>query len=146
MSSHGLWCPSCRNSFSVSTVAAQIDNQLRAFVHTYYEGWLVCDDSACQNRTRQMSVYGKRCLQPACRGQTHYEFTNKQLYTQILYFDCLFDVDRIKPSSNAKLDDTIATLIEQNREKFDLIRRSTAGYLKECGRRYVDMQSIFSFS
>jgi hypothetical protein len=32
-----------------------------------YEGWTICDDPTCGHRTRIMSVYSRRCLQPVSR-------------------------------------------------------------------------------
>lgn len=53
------------------------------------------DDSACRRgdvTTRQLSVAGRRCLDPLCRGVVHAVYTDKQLYTQLSYFSYLFDV------------------------------------------------------
>ncbi|BFZ59720.1 DNA-directed DNA polymerase alpha catalytic subunit pol1 [Saitoella coloradoensis] len=147
VTANGIQCQ-CGVLVSSLSLSAQLDCQIRQQTSMYYEGWLVCEDTACGNRTRQMSVYGKRCL--AClsrgaRGQMRYEYSDKMMYNQMLYFDSLFDVDKAR--AKAKGDDAaiVFVLAEQNRERFDKQRAVIARYLERCGRRYVDLSSIFSF-
>ena len=64
---------------------------------------IICDEPACATRTRQMNVYGKRCLISGCRGQMTQEYNNKMLYNQLLYYDGLFDIEKTK--SKATDDD-----------------------------------------
>lgn len=100
----GITC-TCGQVMSTLSVVMQLEHQIRQQTCKYYEGWLVCDDQACGNRTRQMSVYGHRCLGPkglahGCLGKMHYEYTEKMMYNQLLYFSTLFDVEKAK--TNAK--------------------------------------------
>src|ERR1700761_412370 len=62
----GILCShsACKKPFSRMSIVVQLESQIRAQTSAYYEGWLVCDDPSCSNRTRQMSVYGHRCLGP----------------------------------------------------------------------------------
>jgi DNA polymerase alpha subunit A len=99
----GIKCH-CEQTLSNLSVLAQLEHQIRQQASKYYEGWLVCDDQACGNRTRQMSVYGHRCLGPngfgrGCLGKMHYEYTEKMMYNQLLYFATLFDVEKAKASA-----------------------------------------------
>lgn len=96
----GIFCR-CGHVLANLSVVAQLEHQIRQQTSKYYEGWLVCDDQACGARTRQMSVYGHRCLGPkglghGCLGKMHYEFTEKMMYNQLLYFASLWDVERAK--------------------------------------------------
>jgi DNA polymerase alpha subunit A len=153
---NGLVCPSesCKKPFSVLTIVAQLESQIRAQTSKYYEGWLVCDDSACGNRTRQISVYGHRCLGPrghaqGCLGKMTYEFTEKQMYNQLLYFAALWDIEKAKaaaakePAGEKK--DSLAALVEFNRMRFGTIKGVVDGYLKKCGRQWVEMDNLFRF-
>lgn len=152
---HGLICPNqgCQKPFPVLTIVAQLESQIRAQTSKYYEGWLICDDSACGNHTRQISVYGHRCLGPrghaeGCLGRMTYEYTEKQLYNQLLYFAGLFDVDKIKAAAakeTGEKKDSLAALVEFNRTRFDTIKSVVDGYLKKCGRQWVEMDSLFRF-
>lgn len=152
---NGLICPNqgCQRPFSVLTIVAQLESQIRAQASKYYESWLVCDDSACGNRTRQISVYGHRCLGPrghaeGCLGRMSYEYTEKQLYNQLLYFAGLFDADKIKAAAakeTGEKKDSVAALVEFNRTRFGTIKSVVDAYLKKCGRQWVEMDSLFRF-
>ena len=91
-------CPnaSCKALLSLFSINAQIEGQIRRLLTKYYENWLLCDEPACAARTRQMNVYGKRCLITGCRGQMTQEYNDKMLYNQLLYFDMLFDIEKAK--------------------------------------------------
>lgn len=96
----GITCR-CGHALSNLSVVAQLEHQIRQQTSKYYEGWLVCDDQACGARTRQMSVYGQRCLGPrglahGCLGKMRCEYTEKMIYNQLLYFVSLWDVDKAK--------------------------------------------------
>lgn len=88
-----------------------------------------------------------------------YRYTDKQLYNQLLFFDSLFDCDKNKKRElkplylegdqdypSEKLSDTsINALTEQNRDLLELNHSIVQKYLSDCGRRYVDMATIFEF-
>jgi DNA polymerase alpha subunit A len=97
----GLVCPqaSCGKPLPLLTVVAQLEHQIRVQTARYYEGWLVCDD--CGMRTRQMSVYGQRCIGPnglarGCLGKMRYEFSEKDMYNQLLFWAGVWDVEKAK--------------------------------------------------
>ncbi|KKZ63758.1 DNA polymerase alpha subunit A [[Emmonsia] crescens] len=154
---NGLVCPNstCGKSFAVISIVAQLESQIRAQTSKYYEGWLVCDDSSCGNRTRQMSVYGRRCLGPrgraeGCLGRMGFEYTDKQLYNQLLYFSRLWDVDKAKEAAeketNTEKRDKIMAMVEWNRTRFGTLKGVVDAYLKKCGRQWVDMEVLFGFA
>ncbi|CCD25585.1 DNA-directed DNA polymerase alpha catalytic subunit POL1 NDAI_0F02670 [Naumovozyma dairenensis CBS 421] len=156
---NGLQCKNCEKIFSTIQLTSQLESSIRSHISLYYAGWLICDDITCGNVTRQISVFGKRCLNDGCTGVMRYRYTDKQLYNQLLYFDSLFDREKnknqeIKPLYHEgdpdfpteKLNDSsIRALSEQNRELFEVNRGVVQKYLSDCGRRYVDMGSIFEF-
>lgn len=145
LSPEGLRC-ACGEAVSQLSIYAQLQAQIVGFIGRYYQAWLVCDDTQCQTRTQQCGVYGRRCLTGTCRGEMHYEYSDKQLYNQLLYLDSLFDVDRVKGGDRDLPDlERIRVLAEQNRIRFESFRSLLSTYLKKCGRRYVDMANIFSF-
>ncbi|XP_036377688.1 DNA polymerase alpha catalytic subunit [Megalops cyprinoides] len=79
---------------------AQISNKLlldvRHHIHTYYSGWLVCEDQACQNRTRRLPVAFSRTgpICPACsRSTLRPEYSEKALYNQLCFYRFIFDWD-----------------------------------------------------
>ncbi|SLM35474.1 dna polymerase alpha subunit a [Lasallia pustulata] len=54
----GIVCPepSCKSLMKNLTVVAQLEHAIRVQTSRYYDGWLVCDDSACGTRGR---VFGE---------------------------------------------------------------------------------------
>lgn len=107
----------CQASLNIASIQVQVENQLRAAISKFYEGWLVCDDASCGNRTRMLSVVGRRCLKPDCRGRMHNEvggravealngwmtesltqsqYSDSRLYNQMLYFMSLFDTEKAR--------------------------------------------------
>lgn len=161
MVSHdGLVCTNspCGRLISTLSVAAQLEAQIRQHTARYYAGWLVCDDAACGARTRQVSVYGHRCLGPqgrglGCAGRMSYEFGDKQMYNQLLYLQSLFDADKAKAGTGKgvggggdEVAEKVRVLAEVNRERFETWRDVVKAYLDRNGRQWVQMDSLFSFA
>ncbi|EXJ54977.1 DNA polymerase alpha subunit A [Cladophialophora psammophila CBS 110553] len=154
----GILCSNadCKQPLPRMRIVMQLESQIRAQTSAYYEGWLVCDDPSCGSRTRQMSVYGHRCLGPngraeGCLGRMSYEYSEKKLYNQLLYFAALFDVEKAKNKARSEKEyaekkDRIMVLAETNKESFEGIKAVVDGYLKKCGRQWVEMDSLFSFA
>ncbi len=154
----GIKCSNaqCGQLFSKWTLIAQFESQIRAQTNKYYEGWLVCDDESCHNRTRQVSVYGHRCLGPqgraeGCLGRMNYEHPEKQLYNQLLYFAGLWDVEKSKVKAKSErahegVRERVMVLAEGNRELFGSVKAVVEGYTRKCGRQWVDMGGLFGFA
>ncbi|XP_041717792.2 DNA polymerase alpha catalytic subunit isoform X2 [Coregonus clupeaformis] len=67
---------------------------IRKHIRKYYSGWLVCEDQACQNRTRRLPISFSRSgpICPACsRSALRPEYSEKALYTQLCYYRFIFD-------------------------------------------------------
>lgn len=163
---NGVCCTKCNYTFPAIKLTSQLESMIRKHIALYYAGWLVCDDPACGITTRQISVYGKRCIGNSgramdCKGVMRYRYNDKQLYNQLLYFQSIFDVDKTKRGELRPLVDAledskdkqlpklpsgqVEALAEQNRELFGICQEVVQKYLGECGRRYVNMGSIFDF-
>ncbi|GAA5933337.1 uncharacterized protein JCM15063_001287 [Sporobolomyces koalae] len=148
MNKVGMSCPSieCQQPLSIPSLAVQLDLQIRAFISKFYEAWLVCDESTCGNRTRMMSVYGKRCLVPQCRGAMRFEYSDSKLYDQLLYFDMLFDVEKARAKIAGGADQPeFEARVDANKIALDLLRKVVTKHLEKNGRRWVSMESLFSF-
>lgn len=159
----GVQCPSCHKTLSTLSVVAQVEHAIRVQTARYYEGWLVCDDSSCGNRTRQMSVYGTRCLGPKglardCLGRMRYEYSEKAVYNQLVYFASLWDVEKAKvraadPAAaageagealTAEDREAVLALAEHNRVRFGTVKGAVDRYLEKCGRQWVAMDTLFA--
>ncbi len=160
----GISCR-CGHVLTNLSVVAQLEHQIRQQTSKYYEGWLVCDDQQCGARTRQMSVYGHRCLGPrglghGCLGKMHYEYTEKMMYNQLLYFASLWDVEKAKLKAKGQdrgelgvidggdfeltdIAERVMALAEHNRARFGTLKVVVEKYLDKCGRQWVAMDSLF---
>ena len=159
LTNDGLTCPraECKKSISTLTLSTQLNSQIRQHTARYYSAWLICDDPACGMRTRQMSVYGHRCLGPkglayGCSGRMTFEYSEKALYNQLLYLQSIFDVDK----SLEKMDKPGAVKMEEgekvkilggmNRERFGMCGDVVKAYLDKSGWRWVSMDSLFGYA
>lgn len=162
----GIVCPdaSCGAMLSTISIVAQLERAIRTETSRYYDAWLVCDDSSCGNRTRQMSVYGHRCLGPrgcaeGCRGRMRLEYGERALYNQLLYWRSVWDVDNnnmsgataaaaaITTDENAAEErEKVKAAAEWNRVRFGTCQGVVDAYLKKCGRVWVQMETIFGFT
>ncbi|KAL2282631.1 hypothetical protein FJTKL_10479 [Diaporthe vaccinii] len=152
----GVVCGSCGATISTLSVVAQVERAIRTATAAYYEGWLVCDDSSCANRTRQMSVYGSRCLGPKglardCLGRMRYEVSERDIYNQLVYFASLWDVDRARARAGGEgavadreTREKVLALAEHNRTRFGTVKDVIDRYLDKCGRQWVAMDTLFA--
>jgi len=165
VTAQGVSCSSCSSILSNFSIIAQVEHAIRIQTSRYYEGWLVCDDASCGNRTRQMSVYGTRCMGPkglatGCLGRMRYEYPERAMYNQLVYFASLWDVDKARAKAqsgatgvggegnagalSAAEQERIKALAEHNRVRFSTIKDVVDKYLDKCGRQWVAMDTLFS--
>lgn len=160
----GLICSQveCKAPFSTISIICQLEAQIREQTSSYYEGWLVCSDETCGKRTRQMSVYGTRCLGPMgradgqCRGRMSYEYSEKKLYNQLLYFASLWDSEKVKhgvregkikiEGEDKEKKERVLVLAETNSVRYGNIKGVVDAYLRKCGRQWVEMDSLFAYA
>ncbi|KIP07458.1 hypothetical protein PHLGIDRAFT_71117 [Phlebiopsis gigantea 11061_1 CR5-6] len=142
LTSAGAACPSCQSYFGSASLQAQLETQIREHVSKYYEGWTVCDDATCGNRSRVMGVYGRRCLRPTCQGTVTFEYSDSQMYTQLRYYSYLFDVTKGK---NTPLEGELNAIRSMQATLLGTLNGTVEKYLDQSGRRWVDLGALFSF-
>jgi DNA polymerase alpha subunit A len=77
-----------------------------------------------------------------------YEYSEKAIYNQLLYFAGLWDVDKAKAMAEKETGekkDSVFALVEFNRTRFGTIKGVVDAYLKKCGRQWVEMDGLFRF-
>lgn len=85
------------------------------------------------------------------------ESTEKALYNQLLYFRNLWDVEGPKidaalliktaeDGEGKEVAEKVKAVAEWNRERFGTCAEVVEGYLKRCGRVWVQMDEIFRFA
>jgi len=155
VSNSGITCPheGCGKPLGNLSVVAQVEAQIKMLLSRYYSAVLICDDPDCGNRTRQMSVYGHKCLgsnglAQGCFGRMGYEIGEKWMYNQLLYFSNLFDVDKAKEKAGktGEQGEKVKVLSEINRERFGTVKDVVKGYLDRNGRQWVQMDTLFGFA
>lgn len=158
LTNNGISCPraECKKVMSTLTLSAQLETSIRQHTARYYSAWLVCDDVACSNRTRQMSVYGHRCLGPkglayGCSGRMAFEYSEKALYNQLLFLQGMFDVDKTleKMAKNAVKNEDgekVKILAGMNRERFGICREVVRAFLDRSGWGWVSMGGLFGYA
>ncbi|KAJ8662546.1 hypothetical protein O0I10_001507 [Lichtheimia ornata] len=144
----GLQCEGCHGTISEAVVRSALIRCMRSYIRKYYEGWLVCDDATCGSRTRMMSVFGRRCLREGCHGSVKREYTDKQLYTQLLYFSNMFDAERAKENalSSGSATVQINSLINLHHNTFHRLKAVADGYLDRSGYRHVDIAKLMTLA
>ncbi|TPX37489.1 DNA-directed DNA polymerase [Synchytrium microbalum] len=137
----------CSMPLPTASLYAQLSREIRDHIKKYQNSWLVCDDAACRNRTRHMSVYGERCLRNGCRGAMTFEYPNNALCTQLEYYANLFDFEKFKKKlerDSVKLD-RLTGLIKPYTADFQELKALVDEYLETDARRYVQLEKIFAF-
>ncbi|KXJ97425.1 DNA polymerase [Microdochium bolleyi] len=161
----GIVCGTCSALIPNLSIVAQVEHAIRTQSARYYEGWLCCDEPQCGARTRQMSVYGTKCLGPqgraaGCLGRMRYELGEREAYNQLLYFASIFDVDKVSTKAtsgatglggdgnagalSAVQREQVLALAEHNRVRFGTIKSVIDKYLDKCGRQWVQMDNLFA--
>lgn len=75
-----------------------------------------------------------------------YEASEKALYNQLLYFRGLWDVETAKDAKSGDAGEKVRAVAEWNREKFGTCAGVVEGYLRRCGRVWVQMDELFGFA
>ncbi|KAH7105955.1 DNA polymerase family B-domain-containing protein [Auriculariales sp. MPI-PUGE-AT-0066] len=141
----GPKCPGCKEELGLVSMQVQLENFIRHQIQSYYEGWTICQDSTCQNETRMMGVYAKRCLKE-CKGQVVMQYSDLRLYTQLTYLRSLFDAER----ALSKVRDTnqktgLQTLIGTNLKPLVAMRDTVDRFMNMCARHWVKLEDIFGY-
>lgn len=157
ISHDGIKCPNagCGKILQTISVVAQLESSIRQLLAAYYAGHVLCDDPQCNNRTRSVSVYGHRCLGPKglardCLGKMSYEIKERDVWNQLLYYQSLFDVERVsKDQPGIKVEESTEKMkvsAAVNRERFDTLKGVVEKWLERNGRQWVQMDSLFNFA
>ncbi|KAJ3091647.1 DNA-directed DNA polymerase alpha catalytic subunit pol1 [Quaeritorhiza haematococci] len=141
-------CPNekCKQPIPLPSLRIQLLKAIQSHVQRYHFSWLVCDDPACQSRTRQTSVYGKKCMVPGCQGMMSREFTDKMLDIQLQYFAHLFDIEtcKTKYEKHTKRDE-IYKVAHGYATEFRFLQMQVARILNTNARRFINLLDVFDF-
>ncbi|KAG0194902.1 DNA-directed DNA polymerase alpha catalytic subunit pol1 [Apophysomyces sp. BC1034] len=140
-----LECKACHKIMPTSSIQMQLIMAIRSFTRQYYDGWLVCDDTTCGHRTRMMSVFGRRCLNEGCHGAMKREFSDKKLYTQLLYFTFMFDTAKARArASGTPRALQIESIGNKYHHEFAGLKTIAEQYLNRSSYRHVDIAKLMA--
>lgn len=145
---YGFCCQSerCGAPLSLASIAVQLELAVRRHIAKYYEGWTTCTEPSCGAETRMTGVYSGRCLVSGCKGKTGPQYSDKELYTQLCYYDYLFDSKQaLAEAGDAPYRAYIQDTTTRHKETLAALRHSVQRYLGRSGRRYVGLGKLFSF-
>ncbi|KAF8507515.1 hypothetical protein BU17DRAFT_78091 [Hysterangium stoloniferum] len=146
--SSGPTCLGCAATLPTWHLQTQLELQIRQHIMKYYEWWTECDDATCRNQTRMMSVYGRRCMKPNCRGtaKLQSQYSDLMLYNQLLYYGSLFNAQKIiKGAKGTAKHDEVVALVDVTHGFLNAMTSTVEKYLNNCGRRWVELDGLFSF-
>ncbi|KAI8870371.1 hypothetical protein GQ42DRAFT_162767 [Ramicandelaber brevisporus] len=171
----GFRCPrpECSADLPVFTLVAQLTSVIRGHIQRYNEQRVMCTTPECiaanstssssssnaaATGTRALSVYGKRCQRPGCRGggsSVRQVYSDLALYNQLLYFEAMLD-----PSKGIKLlvggEQNEARIPFQTKQYLEklwgvnvgsdaivALKQVVGKHLSLSNRRFVDLGSLF---
>ncbi|KAM6977643.1 DNA polymerase alpha catalytic subunit [Aplochiton taeniatus] len=127
-------------------ISNKLQLDIRRHIKKYYSGWLVCEDQACQNRTRRLPIsfsrHGPIC--PACSKATlRPEYSEKALYNQLCFYRFIFDwehaVVKVLPPDERKFKQGWAAEREVYRKLKEVADRALAA----SGYSEVNLSKLF---
>uniref|UniRef100_A0A8C6YI34 DNA polymerase n=1 Tax=Nothoprocta perdicaria TaxID=30464 RepID=A0A8C6YI34_NOTPE len=131
----------------------QMNNKLlldiRRHVRKYYIGWLVCEEPACQNRTRRLPLHFSRQgpVCQACRKAVlRPEYSDKALYTQLCFYRYIFDADYAVDKVIAEEDkERVKKLLKRDgvAEAYRRLKGTADTWLSMSGYSEVNLGKLF---
>lgn len=158
-----LACGQCKARIPVHTMQNALTRAIRTAITKFNDGWMVCEESTCPARTRQISLSfrrsdgkagsecGRQCLRVGCHGRMEKEYPDKALYTQLVYLQSLFDFQRIDRLAERKLqgrglalEERVGDQVVSIRSALNQLNKHTQEYLKQSDFNIVSLSDLFS--
>uniref|UniRef100_A0A452U993 DNA polymerase n=1 Tax=Ursus maritimus TaxID=29073 RepID=A0A452U993_URSMA len=135
------------------TFMVQLSNKLimdmRRCVKKYYEGWLICEEPTCRNRTRrlplQFSRNGPLC-QVCVKATLRPEYSDKSLYTQLCFYRYIFDADCAleKLITDHEKDKWKKFFTPKVRQDYQKLKNTAEQFLSRSGYSEVNLSKLFA--
>jgi len=128
-----------------------IASAARKHLLEYHEGWFQCKNPVCRRLTRTMPLGSAKCR--ACHEGLERKSTEANLYTQLVYFQSLFDMERAKKKLEAenkerkeKGKEELKLDLKPDEVAFcnDLHRFVTDRYINKNGFNYINLGALFT--
>lgn len=145
-------CPNKQCNTPLNEHAPYICNRLRMdirrHVQKYYQGWLKCEDAACGTVTRRVPLTFQRG-HPVChachRGLLHPLYTDTMLYTQLCFYEHIFDADKALKcmTDGSKEKHSAATKLKGNEELYNQLKNLVSGVIRRNAYSEVNLDKLF---
>jgi DNA polymerase alpha subunit A len=137
-------CPSCSQVMPIASLLSQLLCSIRGCIATFNEAWMVCDDTTCGCRTRQIGVLGRKCPVSGCRGFLSLEVSAKAMLRQLMYYSQIVDLESFVEKNGADGEEK-KKIVEEYEGEFRVLKKSVEGYLEKNSCRTVDLKKFFVF-
>nr|XP_019612610.1 PREDICTED: DNA polymerase alpha catalytic subunit [Rhinolophus sinicus] len=147
-------CSNINCNASPMNFLVQLNNKLildiRRFIKKYYEGWLICEEPTCRNRTRrlplQFSRNGPLC-QVCMKATLRPEYSDKSLYTQLCFYRYIFDADCAweKLTTDHEKDKSKKSILTAKvRDDYRNVKNTVEHFLSQSGYTEVNLSKLFA--
>ncbi|KAJ9591406.1 hypothetical protein L9F63_002012 [Diploptera punctata] len=109
----------------------------RSFIRQYYQNWMICEDPGCTNRTRRLPLEMKGSYPHCnmCKSAVMYrEYTEFELYTQLSFFQYIFDLSKVTDKRPPSLE------LEK---AYDKLREQAERTLRHSAYSIVNLCQLF---
>ncbi|XP_054706235.1 DNA polymerase alpha catalytic subunit-like [Uloborus diversus] len=140
-------CANCKTSMvqHIANLKNQLQKTIRQFISKYYKLVLICEDVGCAYETRKVPLRftsgGPICS--SCRNSNlHLKYTEAQLYTQLAYFQHLFDLDKAV-SSLTDEEKILYTKQEDVAKVYTILKCTIDQVLRNSAYGIVNLTALF---
>jgi DNA polymerase alpha subunit A len=130
----------CGKVLNLKYLKNKLTLTIQKLIQKYLDQSVVCDDLGCRERTRNVGVYGRKCLKAHCKGVVDLEVSDKDLYNQLRYYEYLFDPSRVETLYPGK--EVVLGAFEAYYQGLgEVVKR----YLDCSSRHWVKLDKVFEF-
>lgn len=128
-------------------ISNKLQMDIRRHIRRYYSGWLLCEDPACQNRTRRLPIAFSRSgpICPAClRSTLRPEYSEKALYHQLCFYRFIFDWEyAFKKVLSAEDRQKFKNGWKEEKDVYKMLKDVTDNVLSTSGYSEVNLAKLF---
>ncbi|XP_059380720.1 DNA polymerase alpha catalytic subunit [Carassius carassius] len=128
-------------------IGNKLQLDIRRHIRRYYSGWLLCEDQACQNRTRRLPIAFSRSgpICPAClRSTLRPEYSEKALYHQLCFYRFIFDWEyAFKKVLSTEDRQKFKNVWKEEKEVYKMLKDVTDNVLSTSGYSEVNLAKLF---
>ncbi|KAK3783769.1 hypothetical protein RRG08_063431 [Elysia crispata] len=143
-------CPNkeCRYPLweSKTRLKNMLQRNIQQHVNRYYQGWLRCEDTVCGARTNRMPLIMQRGhpVCPSCnRGYLHPEYSDCTLYTQLCFYEHIFDVPKASTYLNDVEKGVLRKVNNEVQQAYRELKIIVTRWLDRSAYSNVDLGKLF---